>query len=170
MPGKTHKTAVVLIPPEELWEPIQEIRRLYDKHIARWMPHVTLLYPFRRREEFDALTGPLAEACRQVEPFDVELAEFRRLSHPRRASTLWLAPEPAETLGRLQESLWRVGKALLDGFPQRNRRLGLTGPGGPVLVRRLVRQRATALDTRPVDHHVQPPEGIVHLLHQRVHR
>ena len=25
---KTHKSAVVIIPPEEIWEPIQKIRRL----------------------------------------------------------------------------------------------------------------------------------------------
>ena len=26
---KTHKSAVVIIPPEEIWEPIQKIRRLW---------------------------------------------------------------------------------------------------------------------------------------------
>ena len=35
---KTHKSAVVIIPPEEIWEPIQKIRRLYDRQGHRWMP------------------------------------------------------------------------------------------------------------------------------------
>jgi hypothetical protein len=40
-------TAVVLLPPRDLWEPIQSIRRLLDKkHVDRWPPHVTLFYPF----------------------------------------------------------------------------------------------------------------------------
>jgi len=44
--GKTYTTAVVLIPPEDVWEPIQKLRRVYDRHFDRWMPHLTLLYPF----------------------------------------------------------------------------------------------------------------------------
>jgi len=40
------KSAACLIPDESLWEPIQEIRKKYDKSYPRWMPHVNLLYPF----------------------------------------------------------------------------------------------------------------------------
>jgi 2'-5' RNA ligase len=108
MGGKTHMAAVVLIPPEQLWAPVQEIRRRHDRQFRRWMPHVTLLYPFRPREDFDALAGPLEEAARTVQPFDVELAEFRWFSHGRRSFTVWLAPEPAVRIGLLQEALWRV--------------------------------------------------------------
>ena len=39
---KTHQSAVVLIPPREVWAPIQAIRREHDRHLRRWMPHVTL--------------------------------------------------------------------------------------------------------------------------------
>lgn len=69
------------------------------------MPHVTLLYPFRPREDFDAVEGPLREACRHVAPFEVCLAEFRHFRHGRDRFTLWLAPEPAELLRRLQAAL-----------------------------------------------------------------
>ncbi len=108
MAGKTHTTAVVLIPPEDLWEPIQAIRRLYDRQVRRWMPHITLIYPFRQRQEFDALAGPLEEACGRAEPFDLELTDFRWFSHSRRSFTLWLAPQPRDKLRQLQEALWRV--------------------------------------------------------------
>jgi hypothetical protein len=40
---KTHKTAVVVIPPDDLWAPIQALREKYDRHFRRWMPHITLL-------------------------------------------------------------------------------------------------------------------------------
>ena len=108
MDAKTHKTAVVLIPPEDVWEPIQAIRRQHDRQVRRWMPHVTLLYPFRPRGEFDAAAGPLGRACRTVDPFEVELRELRWFAHGRRSFTMWLAPEPAEAVCALQEVLWQV--------------------------------------------------------------
>jgi len=108
MSEKTHTTAVVLIPPEAVWEPIQAIRRAHDRQVRRWMPHVTLLYPFRPREAFDALGPALAAACRAVEPFEVTLSAFRHFSHGRRRFTLWLAPEPLEHMRQLQEALWRA--------------------------------------------------------------
>lgn len=41
MPAKTHRTAVVAMPPPEVWEPIQAIRRQHDRNVQRWMPHIT---------------------------------------------------------------------------------------------------------------------------------
>ncbi|MBI5480461.1 MAG: 2'-5' RNA ligase family protein [Deltaproteobacteria bacterium] len=46
---KTHHTAVVIIPPGEIWGPIQAIRQRHDQQFHRWMPHITPLYPFRPR-------------------------------------------------------------------------------------------------------------------------
>ena len=43
-----HTSAVVLVPPRDLWAPIQAIRATNDKSYLRWMPHVNLLYPFLR--------------------------------------------------------------------------------------------------------------------------
>jgi 2'-5' RNA ligase len=107
-PAKTHTTAVVLIPPESCWEPIQAIRRVHDRQVRRWMPHVTLVYPFRHRDEFDEVADRLAVACRVVEAFEVRLAEFRHFGHGRGSFTLWLAPEPPEALARLQAALQAV--------------------------------------------------------------
>ena len=46
-PKPSHMTALVLVPDESLWEPLQAIRRVHDsKHVDRWPPHVTLVYPF----------------------------------------------------------------------------------------------------------------------------
>lgn len=102
---KTHQTAVVLIPPEQHWEPIQTIRRQHDRHVARWMPHVTLLYPFHPRDQFDAVESKLRNACQAIQPFELRLAEFRHFHHGRARYTLWLAPQPAETVIRLQAAL-----------------------------------------------------------------
>ncbi len=101
----TYETAVVVIPPESWWEPIQIIRRQHDRHIRRWMPHITLLYPFRLRSQFDVVAGEVLAACAAMAPFEVRLAEFREFRHGRHGYTLWLAPEPREALVRLQAAL-----------------------------------------------------------------
>ena len=67
--NKTHTTAVVLIPPEEVWEPIQGLRRVYDRNFDRWMPHITLLYPFAEREDFSHVTPILETVAAQIKPF-----------------------------------------------------------------------------------------------------
>jgi 2'-5' RNA ligase len=102
---KTHHTAVVLIPPEGCWEPIQAIRRRHDRQLRRWMPHITLLYPFRPREMFAEAAVALRTAVTHVDPFDVTLREIRHFHHGRGSYTIWLAPEPADRLRHLQAAL-----------------------------------------------------------------
>jgi 2'-5' RNA ligase len=105
--AKTLKTAIVIVPPRAVWPPIQAVRQQHDRHFRRWMPHVTLIYPFRPREAFAELAGPLAQACRDIVPFEIELAEFKFFRH-RSSYTLWLAPEPRAALDALQAALWHV--------------------------------------------------------------
>ncbi|MCE9666496.1 RNA repair domain-containing protein [Myxococcus stipitatus] len=101
-----HRTAVVLIPPESVWDPIQALRKKHDAKFERWMPHVTLLYPFLPEEDFDAATAVLEDALREVEPFEVTLAGFGHFEH-RVNATAWLHPEtrPAAALARLHARL-----------------------------------------------------------------
>jgi 2'-5' RNA ligase len=108
MPKKTHTTAVVLIPPPVIWMPIQSIRRVHDRHVSRWMPHITLLYPFRQRHEFDSLAGRFSSACMGIERFRLALTEIRYFRHRRDSYTLWLAPEPKEALVHLQALIEEV--------------------------------------------------------------
>jgi len=105
MGSKTHATAAVLIPPEGAWDPIQAIRRIHDRQVRRWMPHVNLLYPFRPREDFEALAPLLEATARSVGTFEVTLAAFRSFAHGRRSHTVWLDPEPRERVAALQAAL-----------------------------------------------------------------
>jgi 2'-5' RNA ligase len=105
MEAKTYHTAVVLIPPQECWPPIQNIRRAHDRQLHRWMPHITLLYPFRPREDFDRTAVLLEKACQSVRPLEVKLSEFRYFRHGGRSCTMWLAPEPKPSLVGLQADL-----------------------------------------------------------------
>ena len=105
MPAKAHHTAVAAVPPEGVWEPIQAIRRRHGRQVRRWMPHCNLLDPFRRREGFSAILPALGGACASITPFTVSLSEFRYFRHGSGRCTLWLAPEPADALQRLQAAL-----------------------------------------------------------------
>jgi 2'-5' RNA ligase len=100
-----HQTAVAVVPPQEVWEPIQAIREKHDRQFRRWMPHVNLLYPFYPPELFDEALPRLIAVCSKIVPFRVTLAEFRFFRHSSRRATLWLAPEPREELVRLQAAL-----------------------------------------------------------------
>jgi 2'-5' RNA ligase len=104
-PRKTYHTAVVVVPPPHAWEPIQAIRRIYDRKVERWMPHVTLLYPFRPREEFEEAARAIEGACAGIDPFRVTLAKLRRFDHGRGSFTMWLDPEPAAPWPALQAAL-----------------------------------------------------------------
>jgi 2'-5' RNA ligase len=101
----THTTAVVLIPPREAWEPVQAIRRVHDRQVGRWMPHITLLYPFRPETRLDEAAAQLHQACAGIAPFPVTLVRFRHFSHGHRGFTIWLDPEPSQALVRLQDAL-----------------------------------------------------------------
>ena len=104
MPNKTHTTAVVLIPPESVQPPIQAIRKVHDRNFVRWMPHITLLYPFAERRDFANITPVLAEAAQEMYPFSVELARFDAFRH-RQSCTMFLVPEPEDEIGQLHSTL-----------------------------------------------------------------
>ena len=72
------------------------------------MPHITMAYPFRPREEFEAVAATLAAAFREVCPFTLELARFFHFEHGNERYTLWLEPEPREPLLRIEEALTRA--------------------------------------------------------------
>ena len=102
---KTHTTALVLVPPRACWPSIQAIRSRHDRHARRWMPHVTLVYPFLTEAAYPALRPALLEAARTVDPFVVTLAKISYFAYGRGRFTLWLAPEPASAVDRLQAAL-----------------------------------------------------------------
>jgi len=113
----TYTTAIVVIPPQDAWPAIQAIRTKHDAKVRRWMPHITLVYPFLPVSEFQAAQERLAIVCRDVPAFEVELTEFRTFRHRRGNSTIWLAPKPDAGLIELQAVVQR--SALGDHFEGR---------------------------------------------------
>src|SRR3954447_14785274 len=101
----THKTALVVIPPGWAWPPIQAIRAEHDRKVGRWMPHITLVYPFLPAGEFERAAVRLAAACEALPPFELRLARFDTFRHHRDSYTVWLKPEPEEPLIALQRAV-----------------------------------------------------------------
>jgi 2'-5' RNA ligase len=106
-PATTHESAVVLIPPPGIWPPIQAIRRAHDRQVRRWMPHVTLVYPFLPRPALAEAVPAATEALAAVARFEVRLARFDAFRHRGGTFTLWLAPEPRDALAAVQAALVR---------------------------------------------------------------
>lgn len=106
--AKTYKSAVVVIPPHGIWDPIQGLRRSFDRHYRRWMPHITLVYPFRPVSEFESLIPQLTAACRKMAPFEIQLAHFGLFDRGRRNAILYLIPEPVRPLEALQAAIQSV--------------------------------------------------------------
>ena len=104
---KTHLSAVVVIPPKEVWEPIQTVRREHDKQFRRWLPHLTLLYPFAPKRDFNKVLPELAQVAWSHQPFTLTLAELGSFRHGRNY-TLWLRPDPAAPLIALQAALTKA--------------------------------------------------------------
>lgn len=112
MSRKTHTTAVVLIPPDSIQPPIQAIRRRHDRNYERWMPHITLLYPFAPRSEFDVISQYIKGAVQNIPTIHTTLATFSHFKHAK-SCTLFLVPEQKNEIINLHT-------ALLESLPDFN--------------------------------------------------
>lgn len=106
MPGKTFKSALTVVPPREAWSAIQDLRRRYDRHFRRWMPHISIIYPFYR--ESDVLCDEIEPVAATIQAFDVQLTRFCVFTHRDGMCTVWLAPEPPEPLIELHSAFRQV--------------------------------------------------------------
>jgi 2'-5' RNA ligase len=104
----SHTSALALLPPASITAPIEAVRRVHDKHFARWPPHINLLYPFLASPSELAEQGQenpppklkedirirIREATESIAPFKISLnvASLGMFSHSKRSKTVWLGP------------------------------------------------------------------------------
>ncbi|KAL1499583.1 hypothetical protein AB1Y20_011783 [Prymnesium parvum] len=71
---KLHSSTVAVVPPDDVWESIQQARlSLRDKGMYRWPPHINLLYPFLPPSAFHECVAALAPVTSGISPFRVTL-------------------------------------------------------------------------------------------------
>ena len=107
-----YESILAIIPPEELFPPIQAIRQQYDSGFVRIVPHITLLYGFLPDRYFEEVVDIIAPILAKIPPFTVTLADFQLFTH-HKSSTAYLRPviKPEGALHELQDALYRL-------FPQ----------------------------------------------------
>jgi poly(A) polymerase len=92
-----YHTALCVVPPPELWKPIQAIRQQRDKAFQRWPPHINVLFPFVEaahdgQTRFDAgVLTSIQVALADQSPFDISLDRFGCFH----GTVVWLGPDPA---------------------------------------------------------------------------
>ena len=106
--NKVHSSAVVIIPPKVKWGPIQEIRKLYDRNINRWMPHITLLFPFYPKNQYTEIEKKFLLISSEFTKFDISLREFRYFKHYNKNYTIWLDPTSNDMIIKLQSELLKI--------------------------------------------------------------
>ncbi|WP_309739768.1 poly(A) polymerase [Chamaesiphon sp. OTE_20_metabat_361] len=107
-----YESILAIIPPEDLFPPIQAIRQQYDAGFVRIVPHITLLYGFLPDRYFAEVVDLIAPILAKIEPFTVTLADFEVFTH-HKSATAYLRPvvQPEGALHELQNTLYRL-------FPQ----------------------------------------------------
>ncbi len=106
--SKVYTSAVVITPPREKWSSIQDIRKIYDRNIYRWMPHITLIYPFRPEKEYLNLEKAFTEKCKNIKKFEISLKKIKYFTHRKDIFTIWLDPEPNHSIISLQAKILEI--------------------------------------------------------------
>jgi 2'-5' RNA ligase len=85
-------TACCIIPPEDVWPQIQQIRAQNDKSFGMWMPHINFLFPFIPVGQFTQGAEILRNNAdfQQIRPFRVRLSE---LYYVVDSKYIWVIPE-----------------------------------------------------------------------------
>ena len=107
--GKTVTyTALCLIPPNEIWPQIQNIRSMWDPAYNRWMPHINLAFPFIPPAEFELGQQLLQDELAEFPAFKINFKELGFFSNKKKA-ILWVNPEVNDDqLNKLEQSIVKV--------------------------------------------------------------
>lgn len=109
------KSAVCVILPQELWGPVQEIRKEHDKAYERWPPHINFLFPFISDQYFVEAAQILTETLANVPPFVVRFKELSYFEQSK-AWTVHLKPTTEKDASG-KDPLIELQKLIQSQFP-----------------------------------------------------
>ena len=92
MEAKNTRCALCIIPPNELMEYIQSVRKEHDSAYERWMPHINLFFPFVDFDKLDEVYAILNITLSKFPPFMINLKSFDYFKRKKDATT-HLVPE-----------------------------------------------------------------------------
>lgn len=109
---KDTKTALIIMPPKELWDQIQAIRSTHDSAYIRWMPHVNLLFPFVTESQFPDAEKLLIEqiAKDNIKEFEIEFTDLSFFVR-KKSTTLFLDPSNKDDM------LQNIYNSIIKVFP-----------------------------------------------------
>lgn len=113
---KVPHSALVIIPPVDLWPQIQAIRKANDSAFDRWMPHVNLCFPFIPPEEFDYFHEKFSEIFKDFQKFPLTFSNFGHFDQAKK-SVIWA--DPVTKNGEIKEIYTKVVQELV--FLKENR-------------------------------------------------
>jgi len=106
-------TACVVIPDEKFWDPIQKIREKNDKAFKRWMPHISLMFPFVELEDFPTAAKEFYDVLGEMEPFEVVLESIDHFVHSKEI-VVFAKPKDSKNLVHLENLIVKVYPHLSD--------------------------------------------------------
>jgi 2'-5' RNA ligase/endonuclease/exonuclease/phosphatase family metal-dependent hydrolase len=84
-----------LIPPQDIWGPIDRFRALNDKGYGKWPPHINLIYPFVPPNSLDQVADLLSRLnYSDTLPFRLSLTEVDSFDR-KHDSTIYIRPDHA---------------------------------------------------------------------------
>jgi len=105
-------SALCIIPPKSVWDPIQKIRKEHDKSYVRWMPHINLFFPFIKPNaiDFDKIKDAINKTFKKydIKSKDITLKEFScfgRGLESNKSQYVFLEPTNKDFLNDLYDSL-----------------------------------------------------------------
>lgn len=102
-------TALVIVIPDQFHDKINEVRSKSDRAYPRWMPHLTLLFPFVEVEQFPEIYEKLQNKLKNFGGFQLN---FNKIDYFKQGRNVTMHIKPSNDM-KLQE----LFKAIRDTFP-----------------------------------------------------
>ena len=97
------RTALVIVLPDELWPRVDAIRSKHDKAFPRWMPHITIAFPFVDIALFAEAACTLKAALGCCGPLDITMSKIGSFAGKREVLYIGTDAESNEGLASLYD-------------------------------------------------------------------
>lgn len=93
-------TALTLTIPKEFHDKINDVRKLYDRAVFRWMPHINFLFPFVPEDRFPDIISRLTPKLKSFGSFELELSQLGHFKQGKNV-TMHIKPKDCTKLKEL---------------------------------------------------------------------